>query len=94
MCVCVCQLMKLNEEWDHIYHSTSVGLQQRVAALEEESRALKQLNSRLLLKVEHEEVCGQKHTLKLLRHSCFKGQMCIFSVSTVSKQNCKYCLFT
>uniref|UniRef100_A0A8C2BIP2 TNFAIP3-interacting protein 1-like n=1 Tax=Cyprinus carpio TaxID=7962 RepID=A0A8C2BIP2_CYPCA len=48
-------LMKLNEEWDHIYHSTSVGLQQRVAALEEESRALKQLNSRLLLKVEHEQ---------------------------------------
>uniref|UniRef100_A0A671KDI6 Uncharacterized protein n=1 Tax=Sinocyclocheilus anshuiensis TaxID=1608454 RepID=A0A671KDI6_9TELE len=41
------ELMKLNEEWDHIYHSTSVGLQQRVAALEEESRALKQLNSRL-----------------------------------------------
>ncbi|XP_043112530.1 trichohyalin-like [Puntigrus tetrazona] len=49
------ELMKLNEEWDHIYHSTSVGLQQRVAALEEESRALKQLNSRLLLKVEHEQ---------------------------------------
>uniref|UniRef100_A0A671PZB0 Trichohyalin-like n=1 Tax=Sinocyclocheilus anshuiensis TaxID=1608454 RepID=A0A671PZB0_9TELE len=47
--------MKLNEEWDHIYHSTSVGLQQRVAALEEERRALKQLNSRLLLKVEHEQ---------------------------------------
>ncbi|XP_016111836.1 spindle assembly checkpoint component mad1 isoform X1 [Sinocyclocheilus grahami] len=49
------ELMKLNEEWDHIYHSTSVGLQQRVADLEEESRALKQLNSRLLLKVEHEQ---------------------------------------
>ncbi|XP_026135364.1 TNFAIP3-interacting protein 1-like [Carassius auratus] len=49
------ELMKLNEEWDHIYHSTSVGLQQRVAALEEENRALKQLNSRLLLKVEHEQ---------------------------------------
>ncbi|KAK2890602.1 hypothetical protein Q8A67_013245 [Cirrhinus molitorella] len=49
------ELMKLNEEWDHIYHSTSVGLQQRVTALEEESRALKQLNSRLLLKVEHEQ---------------------------------------
>ncbi|XP_051716801.1 TNFAIP3-interacting protein 1 isoform X1 [Ctenopharyngodon idella] len=49
------ELMKLNEEWDHIYHSTSVGLQQRVAALEEESTSLKQLNSRLLLKVEHEQ---------------------------------------
>lgn len=49
------ELMKLNEEWDHIYHSTSVGLQQRVVALEEESTALKQLNSRLLLKVEHEQ---------------------------------------
>ncbi|KAA0709080.1 hypothetical protein E1301_Tti021269 [Triplophysa tibetana] len=49
------ELMKLNEEWDHIYHSTSVGLQQRVSALEEESSALKKLNSRLLLKVEHEQ---------------------------------------
>lgn len=49
------ELMKLNEEWDHIYHSTSMGLQQRVSALEEESSALKQLNSRLLLKVEHEQ---------------------------------------
>ncbi|XP_067312988.1 TNFAIP3-interacting protein 1 [Pseudorasbora parva] len=49
------ELMKLNEEWDHIYHSTSMGLQQRVTALEEESMALKQLNSRMLLKVEHEQ---------------------------------------
>ncbi|XP_056626284.1 TNFAIP3-interacting protein 3 [Triplophysa dalaica] len=49
------ELMKLNEEWDHIYHSTSVGLQQRVLALEEESSALKKINSRLLLKVEHEQ---------------------------------------
>ncbi|XP_051505421.1 uncharacterized protein LOC127412808 [Myxocyprinus asiaticus] len=49
------ELMKLNEEWDHIYHSTSVGLQQRLAALEEESSVLKQLNSRLMLKVDHEQ---------------------------------------
>lgn len=49
------ELMKLNEEWDHIYHSTSIGLQQRVSALEEESSSLKQLNSRLLLKVKHEQ---------------------------------------
>ncbi|XP_051514214.1 uncharacterized protein LOC127417959 isoform X2 [Myxocyprinus asiaticus] len=49
------ELMKLNEEWDHIYHSTSVGLQQRVEALEEERSVLKQLNSRLLLKVDHEQ---------------------------------------
>ncbi|XP_052010403.1 TNFAIP3-interacting protein 1-like [Xyrauchen texanus] len=49
------ELMKLNEEWDHIYHSTSVGLQQRVEALEEERSGLKQLNSRLLLKVDHEQ---------------------------------------
>ena len=60
VCVCVClpvsQLMKLNEDWDHIYRSTSAGLQQRVTALEQENTALKQLNNRLLLKVEHEQV--------------------------------------
>ncbi|XP_066505953.1 TNFAIP3-interacting protein 1 [Hoplias malabaricus] len=49
------ELMKLNEDWDHIYRSTSAGLQQRVATLEQESNAVKQLNGRLLLKVEHEQ---------------------------------------
>ncbi|XP_036425288.1 uncharacterized protein si:ch211-153b23.7 [Colossoma macropomum] len=59
------ELMKLNEDWDHIYRSTSAGLQQRVAALEQESTALKQLNNRLLLKVEHEQNKSEyyEHTL-------------------------------
>ncbi|KAI7801438.1 TNFAIP3-interacting protein 1 [Triplophysa rosa] len=59
------ELMKLNEEWDRIYHSMSVGLQQRVSALEEESSALKKRNSRLLLKVEHEQNTREyyEHTL-------------------------------
>ncbi|XP_076878939.1 uncharacterized protein LOC143527541 [Brachyhypopomus gauderio] len=49
------ELMKLNEDWDHIYRSTSDGLQRRVNTLEQETSALKQLNSRLLLKVENEQ---------------------------------------
>ncbi|XP_015206991.1 TNFAIP3-interacting protein 1 isoform X2 [Lepisosteus oculatus] len=49
------ELMKLNEEWDHIYRSTTLGLQQRVGALEQESSALKRHNGRLLLKLEHEQ---------------------------------------
>ncbi|KAI5624739.1 TNFAIP3-interacting protein 1 [Silurus asotus] len=59
------ELMKLNEDWDHIYRSTSAGLQQRVTALEQESLALKQLNSRLLIKVEHEQNKSEyyEHTL-------------------------------
>lgn len=56
VCVCVSQLMKLNEDWDHIYRSTTAGLQQRVTALEHENSTLKQLNGRLLIKVEHEQV--------------------------------------
>ncbi|KAK2838892.1 hypothetical protein Q7C36_013706 [Tachysurus vachellii] len=59
------ELMKLNEDWDHIYRSTSAGLQQRVADLEQEISALKQLNSRLLIKVEHEQNKSEyyEHTL-------------------------------
>ncbi|KAF5907995.1 centrosomal protein of 55 kDa-like, partial [Clarias magur] len=59
------ELMKLNEDWDHIYRSTTTGLQQRVADLEQESSALKQLNSRLLIKVEHEQNKSEyyEHTL-------------------------------
>jgi len=81
--VCVYQLMKLNEEWDHIYHSTSVSLQQRVADFEEENAALKQLKSRLLLKVEHEQVRGQ---------TClWQRSVCNFSIIFVPKQKSKYC---
>ncbi|KPP58300.1 traf2 and NCK-interacting protein kinase-like [Scleropages formosus] len=49
------ELMRLNEEWDHIYRNTTTGLQQRVNSLEQEGATLKHLNSRLLLKMEHEQ---------------------------------------
>ncbi|XP_029021945.1 uncharacterized protein si:ch211-153b23.7 [Betta splendens] len=49
------ELMKLNEDWDQVYRSATVGLQHRLEALELENTAIKQLNSRLLLKVEHQE---------------------------------------
>lgn len=48
--------MKLNEDWDQVYRSATLGLQHRVEALELENTAIKQLNSRLLLKVEHQQV--------------------------------------
>lgn len=51
--------MKLNEDWDQVYRSATLSLQQRVAALELENTAIKELNSRLLLRVEHQQV----HTL-------------------------------
>ncbi|XP_031443405.1 sarcolemmal membrane-associated protein [Clupea harengus] len=49
------ELMKLNEDWDHIYRSTTLGLQQRVDALQREISSIRQLNSKLLLKMEHEQ---------------------------------------
>uniref|UniRef100_A0A667Y326 Uncharacterized protein n=1 Tax=Myripristis murdjan TaxID=586833 RepID=A0A667Y326_9TELE len=41
------ELMKLNEDWDQVYRSATLGLQHRLEALEQESSALKQLNNRL-----------------------------------------------
>ncbi|XP_023672214.1 uncharacterized protein [Paramormyrops kingsleyae] len=49
------ELMKLNEDWDHMYRGTTMALQQRISDLEQECVAIKHLNSRLLLKVEHEQ---------------------------------------
>ncbi|XP_023846209.2 TNFAIP3-interacting protein 1 [Salvelinus sp. IW2-2015] len=49
------ELMKLNEDWDHVYRSTTLSLQQRVETLEQESNTVKQLNNMLLLKVDHEQ---------------------------------------
>ncbi|XP_028816269.1 TNFAIP3-interacting protein 1 isoform X2 [Denticeps clupeoides] len=59
------ELMKLNEDWDHIYRSTTQGLQQRLESLEQENSSVQQLNSRLLLKVEHEQSKREyyEHTL-------------------------------
>lgn len=53
--------MKLNEEWDQVYRTATLGLQHRLEALELENTAIKQLNSRLLLKVEHQQVNTQQH---------------------------------
>uniref|UniRef100_A0A4W5R7E3 Si:ch211-153b23.7 n=1 Tax=Hucho hucho TaxID=62062 RepID=A0A4W5R7E3_9TELE len=49
------ELMKLNEDWDHVYRSTTLSLQQRVETLEQESNTVQQLNNTLLLKVDHEQ---------------------------------------
>lgn len=53
--------MKLNEDWDQVYRSATLGLQHRMEALELENTAIKQLNSRLLLKVEHQQVNTQQY---------------------------------
>ncbi|KAG7283137.1 hypothetical protein CRUP_033083 [Coryphaenoides rupestris] len=49
------ELMKLNEEWDRVYRNATAVLQQRVESLVQENAAAKQLNKRLLLKVEHQQ---------------------------------------
>ncbi|XP_061899766.1 TNFAIP3-interacting protein 3 [Entelurus aequoreus] len=49
------ELMKLNEEWDQTYHSTTLRLQHRMESLELENSSLKELNSKLLLKVENQQ---------------------------------------
>jgi len=53
--------MKLNEDWDQVYHSAMLGLQHRLEVLELENTAVKQLNSSLLLKVEHLQVNTQQY---------------------------------
>ncbi|MEQ2202451.1 hypothetical protein XENOCAPTIV_000492 [Xenoophorus captivus] len=50
------ELMKLNEDWDQVYRSATLGLQRRLQALELENSAIKQLNSQLLLKVDQQQV--------------------------------------
>ncbi|XP_029964691.1 uncharacterized protein LOC115400798 [Salarias fasciatus] len=49
------ELMKLNEDWDQVYRSATLGLQQRLEAVELENNAIKLLNSRLLLKAKHQQ---------------------------------------
>lgn len=50
--------MRLNEDWDQVYRSATLSLQQRMAALELENTAVKELNSRLLLRLKHQQVRG------------------------------------
>ncbi|KAM9850100.1 uncharacterized protein ACBR49_007320 [Aulostomus maculatus] len=61
------ELMQLNEDWDQVYRSTTLGLQQRLESLELENATLKQLNSRLLLKVEHQQSSKQYYEEALMQ---------------------------
>uniref|UniRef100_A0ACB8FYA7 Uncharacterized protein n=1 Tax=Sphaerodactylus townsendi TaxID=933632 RepID=A0ACB8FYA7_9SAUR len=49
------ELLKLNQDWDFIYHSTSLGLQHKVGALQEEVAELKLQAQNLSAKLEHEQ---------------------------------------
>uniref|UniRef100_H3B8U5 Si:ch211-153b23.7 n=1 Tax=Latimeria chalumnae TaxID=7897 RepID=H3B8U5_LATCH len=49
------ELVKLNQEWDQIYHTTTMGLQQKVGSLQQEVLDLKQQGDRLSRKLEHEQ---------------------------------------
>lgn len=60
--------MKLNEEWDQVYRSATLSLQQRMDSLELENTAIKELNSRLLLKVEHQQVNTQQNAKLVCTH--------------------------
>ncbi|XP_028271315.1 TNFAIP3-interacting protein 2 [Parambassis ranga] len=61
------ELMKLNEDWDQVYRSATQGLQHRLEALELENNAIKQLNSRLLLKVEHQQSAKEYYEQALMQ---------------------------
>ncbi|KAM9356753.1 LOW QUALITY PROTEIN: uncharacterized protein ABDE67_004341 [Symphorus nematophorus] len=61
------QLMKLNEDWDQVYRSATLSLQHRMEALELENTAIKQLNSRLLLKVEHQQSAKEYYEQALMQ---------------------------
>ncbi|XP_072294567.1 uncharacterized protein [Eucyclogobius newberryi] len=65
-------LMKVNEEWDQVYRSATLSLQQRVEALELENSAIKTLNNKLLLKGDHQQsIKGYEQALML---ECKKNQ--------------------
>ncbi|XP_016282314.1 TNFAIP3-interacting protein 1-like isoform X2 [Monodelphis domestica] len=49
------ELMKLNQEWDHIYHTTTLQMQQKMSALQMEVVGLKQRGERLVMKLEQEQ---------------------------------------
>lgn len=60
------ELMKLNEDWDQVYRSATLGLQRRLEALELENSAIKQLNSQLLLKVEQQQSAKEYYEQALM----------------------------
>nr|XP_040031325.1 uncharacterized protein si:ch211-153b23.7 [Gasterosteus aculeatus aculeatus] len=61
------ELMKLNADWDHMYRNATLGLQHRLEELELENAAVKQLNSRLLLRVEHQQSAKEYYEQELMR---------------------------
>ncbi|XP_033977341.1 uncharacterized protein si:ch211-153b23.7 [Trematomus bernacchii] len=61
------ELMKLNEDWDQVYRSATLGLQSRLEALELENTAIKQLNGRLLLKVDHQQSAKEYYEQALMQ---------------------------
>lgn len=61
------ELMKLNDDWDQVYRSATLGLQHRLEALELENTAIKQLNNRLLLKVEHQQSAKEYYEQALMQ---------------------------
>ncbi|XP_050928178.1 uncharacterized protein si:ch211-153b23.7 [Lates calcarifer] len=61
------ELMKLNEDWDQVYRSATLGLQHRLETLELENTAIKQLNTRLLLKVEHQQSAKEYYEQALMQ---------------------------
>ncbi|XP_030595634.1 uncharacterized protein LOC115787191 [Archocentrus centrarchus] len=67
------ELMKLNEDWDQVYRSATLRLQHRLEALELENNAIKELNNRLLLKVEHQQ-SGKEYYEQALMQELKKNQ--------------------
>ncbi|MGH0187505.1 UNVERIFIED_CONTAM: hypothetical protein FKN15_025473 [Acipenser sinensis] len=61
------ELMKLNEEWDHIYRSTTMGLQEKISSLQQEVVGLNQHNERLIMKLEHEQSKREYYEQTLLQ---------------------------
>ncbi|KAM3612119.1 uncharacterized protein V6R79_003188 [Siganus canaliculatus] len=61
------ELMKLNEDWDQVYRSATLSLQHRMETLELENTSVKQLNGRLLLKVEHQQSATEYYEQALMQ---------------------------
>ncbi|XP_061582209.1 uncharacterized protein si:ch211-153b23.7 isoform X2 [Cololabis saira] len=60
------ELMKLNDDWDQVYRSATLGLQHRLESLELENSAIKQLNNRLLLRAEHQQSAKEYYEQALM----------------------------
>ncbi|XP_028316288.1 uncharacterized protein LOC114471634 isoform X2 [Gouania willdenowi] len=60
------ELMKLNQDWDQVYHSATTSLHHRLKALELENNAIKQLNCRLLRR-DHQQAAQQYYEQALIQ---------------------------